>query len=156
LSRLLFGLCVAATLGGVSALASPVDSPRAYCRRVMNDAVTRPIPPALAGAARRALNVRLPNADMQRTGVYRCMRGRVLVCVVGANLNCRKEDLQTRLPAADQYCRANPGAKFIPMYVTGHETAYAWSCSGPRAVSGAPTQPADKQGFASALWATVP
>jgi hypothetical protein len=156
LSRLLFALGLAATFGALPALADAGGSPRAYCARVVNDAVTKPIPPALVGATRRVLNVRLSDADVQRTGVYRCMSGRVLVCVVGANLNCGKADLDIRSPAADQYCRANPGATFIPMFVTGHETAWAWSCSGPHAVAGAPLQPIDAQGFTSGVWATVP
>src|SRR5580698_5364957 len=98
MSRLLLGLSVAAALGAMPALPGSGESPRAYCRSVVNDATTKPIPPVLAAAARRALNVRLSNADMQRTGVYRCMGGGVLVCVVGANLNCGKVDVRTRLP----------------------------------------------------------
>ena len=156
MSPVVFALGVAASAAGLPALASPGESPRPYCRGVVNDAVTRPIPPALAGAARHALNVRMSDADIQRTGVYRCMNGRVLVCVVGANLNCGRANLETRSPGADQYCRDNPGAKFIPMFVTGHDTVYAWSCNGPRAVAGAPTQSVDAQGFASGVWAAVP
>ncbi len=156
MSRLLFALGAIATLWAVSAAAGPGDSPRAHCRDVIDDAVARPIPPVLAGAAGRALNVRMSQEDIQRTGVYRCMRGRVLVCVVGANLNCGKVDLATRSPAADEYCHENPGASFIPMVVTGHDTAYAWSCRGPQAVAGALMQPVDAQGFAGGVWAQVP
>ncbi len=156
MSRLLFALGAVATLWAVSAPAGPGGSPRAYCRGVIDDAVTKPIPPVLAEAAGRALNVRMSAGDIQRTGVYRCMQGRVLVCVVGANLNCGKVDLATRSPAADQYCHENPGASLIPMFVTGHDTAYAWSCRGPQAVAGAPAQPVDAQGFSSDVWARIP
>ncbi len=156
MSRLLFSVGAAVTLCVGPALAGNADSPRAYCRSVGADAITKPIPPGLAGDARRALNVRMSDADIARTGVYRCMGGSVLVCVVGANLNCGKADLNTRSPAADQYCRENPSASFIPMFVTGHDTAYAWSCRGAHAVAGAPTQPVDTQGFESGVWAKIP
>jgi hypothetical protein len=42
---------------------------------------------------------------------WRCMQGKVYVCVVGANLPCgAKADRAKRNSGAEAYCRENPGA----------------------------------------------
>jgi len=87
------------------------------------------------------------------TTVFRCDRGRVLVCTVGANLRCGKANT-SRDPGEGmlQWCRDNPSAEFVPASATGHDTIYAWGCQ-----SGAPRilqQPlhVDARGFVAEFW----
>ncbi len=84
---------------------------------------------------------------------WRCVNGEVWGCTVGANLPCGKIDtsiMPTR--AMNDYCAANPGVGFIPAYVSGHDTAYEWSCDGPSAVAGRRVITVDDRGFAKEYW----
>ena len=65
------------------------------------------------------------------------MDGRVYVCAIGANLRCdAKAERAKRNAGADNYCRENPNATFVPACATGHDTIYAWSCSAGNALPG--------------------
>jgi hypothetical protein len=155
MSRLAFSLGVVAVVSGLSAFALAGETPRDYCRANSNDDTLRPITSQIAGDAGLALNLKMPEADIERTGFYRCMDRQVLVCVTGANLNCGKADTRRVMPAADRYCSTHLGAKFIPMVVTGHATIYSWSCEATRARAGAPMQSVDRRGFIRDLWAPL-
>jgi hypothetical protein len=84
---------------------------------------------------------------------WRCMQGKVYVCVVGANLPCgAKADRAKRNSGAEAYCRENPGAPDVPAFAAGHETIYSWRCAAGKAVRGAPTAELDRRGFRRDLW----
>ena len=153
--RLLFcGLLVASGVaaagGGVSVAAA--EAPAQFCGRIGDDDTLRPLPAGLGDWAGRALNIQAPASQVAATTVFRCAARRVLVCTTGANLDCDKADLRRDLPAANAYCRANPGSTVIPAVVTGHATPFNWSCRGTRAVPGSPAEPLDAHGFKINLW----
>ncbi len=152
-SRTLIGVTASVFVAATDGNARP--APAAYCRAAGSDDTTRPLPRSLAETTRHLLGLTASDDEIAEMGVYRCASHHVLVCVVGANLNCGKADTRRALPAADQYCRANPDARFIPMVVTGHETAFSWSCRGASAVAGKPPRPLDDRGFVASLWKRV-
>lgn len=131
------------------------ETPARYCRRVGTDDTPRPIPGSLVPATRRLFGLDAPDAVVQRTTVSRCVGGTVLVCTIGADLNCGKANTSRTLAPAGRYCRENPDAPFIPAYVTGHDTVYAWRCRGVEAVAGDPTETLDARGFVARLWRPV-
>jgi hypothetical protein len=88
-------------------------------------------------------------------GVVRCVGGRLVGCLVGANLNCGKADMRRSLPGAGAWCRSHPGAADIPMAATGHDTIYAWSCKGRRAVPGKTIMKVDRQGYVADNWKEI-
>jgi hypothetical protein len=79
---------------------------------------------------------------------WRCANGTVLACLYGANIPCGSKAKTSRkpTPAIVDYCRQNPDSDFVPMVVTGHESAVSWAChrSVPVAVRSAAV---DAQGF---------
>jgi hypothetical protein len=80
-------------------------------------------------AAGLDVNGNYPDAMKQMT-IWRCMDKQVYACNFGANLPCdSKADTNNTptQPMAD-FCKATPGADFIPMAVTGHATIYSWHC----------------------------
>lgn len=84
---------------------------------------------------------------------WRCVNGDVWACTVGANLPCGKIDTsKTATDAMNGYCAANPDSPFIPAYVSGHDTAYEWSCDGAKAVAGRQVITVDARGFAQQYW----
>ena len=58
-----------------------------------------------------------------------------------------------RQPISD-YCKQNPGSDFVPMYVTGHDTAVSWACHGstPAVIHSAQI---DAQGYQANYWRKV-
>jgi hypothetical protein len=143
--------CLLVVLAGVW-LAGPA---RAAAVCVGTDDTLRPLPAALVPAAERLFGLHgMKAAEVVRNTVVRCVAGRVWACNYGANLPCGRADLAARLPAADAWCRANPGAGFIPAYVVGHDSVYSWRC-----VAGVPqagTKAAeDGRGFFKAYWREV-
>jgi hypothetical protein len=122
------------------------------CRGGTDDTL-RTIPDALVPTATRLFHLdAMPSEQIKRSTYFRCQARRVLLCTVGANLPCGKGNASRHLPAADEWCAANPGASFIPMYVTGHDTLYNWRCSGKRAaIVGQPLR-LDRRGFIANLW----
>jgi hypothetical protein len=71
-----------------------------------------------------------PMEMFRKTTIWRCMNNQVYACNFGANLPCSsKANIdKTPSPEMDEYCKANQGAEFIPMSVTGHTTIYSWHC----------------------------
>ena len=92
---------------------------------------------------------------MRRGAFVRCASGKLLACLIGANLNCGKADTRRSLPGASEYCRANPGADDIPMFATGHDTIYAWRCAGKRAVAGKALVTVDAHGYDAGNWKEI-
>ncbi|HTI03173.1 MAG TPA: hypothetical protein VL752_19675 [Acidisoma sp.] len=127
------------------------------CASGMTDDTLRPLPPRDAEAARHAfgLGPDMPGALIAQLTVYRCDAGRMLMCTAGANLPCGKADTARQLTAATHWCADNPDADAIPAYVTGHDTAYQWSCQGGKAVPGQ-IAPLDDRGFFESYWKPAP
>ena len=112
-----------------------------------------PVPEALEGKVARTFGV---SVDVVRNGgSVRCANGKLLACLIGANLNCGKADTRRSLRGASEYCRANPGADNIPMFATGHDTIYAWRCTGKRAVAGKALVTVDRQGYDAGNWKEI-
>lgn len=133
--------------------AHAAESPARYCERVGADDTLRPIPASLVPAAKRLFSLEaMPDAVVRRTTVFRCVQGAVLICTSGANLPCGKANTNRALASAGRYCRENPDASGVPMYVTGHDTIYAWRCRGTEAVAGEPVETLDPRGFMARLW----
>ncbi|HWZ64876.1 MAG TPA: hypothetical protein VNX02_17795 [Steroidobacteraceae bacterium] len=139
---------------------SRVEDPFAYCARV-NTIDTplggaSPIPPALAPFLRKTLGLSADAPLTPESSFWRCMDGAVYVCAIGANLRCdAKADRASRNAGADNYCRENPNATFVPAYATGHDTIYAWSCSAGGAVPGNRTIKVDRRGYRADIWHRV-
>jgi hypothetical protein len=94
--------------------------------------------------------------DLVRRGAFvRCAQGKLLVCSVGANLNCDKVNTRRSLPGASEFCRTNPDADNIPMAATGHDTIYAWRCVGRRAVAAKAVVALDPYGYDAGNWKEV-
>ena len=128
------------------------EPPADYCRRVGVDDMPRPIPAALVPAAQRLFGLQAPDDVVRRMTVFRCMGGKVLICATGANLACGKANTDRHLVSAGQYCREHPDAPSIPMFVTGHDTIYAWRCRGTAALASEPVDALDARGFMARLW----
>jgi hypothetical protein len=126
------------------------ETPAHYCARAGNDDQLRPAPGALGPAVARLFS--LAGTDAAANSFYRCSRGRVLVCNVGANLPCGRASLRKRLPVATQWCASHENADAIPMAVTGHDTPYTWRCAGRNARPGAPVARIDRRGFFADYW----
>jgi hypothetical protein len=127
------------------------------CAAGATDDTLRPLPQSEAAAAAQTFGLApdMPAALIAQLTVYRCDDGRMLMCTAGANLPCSKADTAKQLTAATHWCADNPDAAFIPAYVTGHDTAYQWSCHGGRAVPGQAAS-LDDRGFFESYWKSVP
>lgn len=135
---------------GSARLSAADETPQDYCARIGNDDTVRRSPESLAGPIHELFGISGKYA--LETTYYRCAGGHLLLCFVGANLSCSKADTRTSLPAADEWCQANPNSDFIPMVVTGHDTAYAWRCVGKVAEPGEKIGPLDERGFFADNW----
>ena len=129
--------------------------PITYCQAVgtINKPDTRYVGPKLPAWMAKVLHLEPGQGSMME---WRCADSAVLACVYGANIPCgaRADVSQVPTPAITGYCRHNKDASFIPMVVTGHETAVSWACHGKKPVvtSVAPT---DAQGYVSSYWRKV-
>jgi hypothetical protein len=143
------GLCVAAKCG-MSAEARQREAPVQYCARIANDDTLRTPPDSMMAAVQHLFGV---GRDYPRQATYyRCADGNVMLCIVGANLPCGKANTSAALPAAAEWCRANPNADFIPMAVTGHDSIYRWRCVGGVATAGGKASTIDARGFFAEYW----
>ncbi len=146
-----------ASIGVITTLAAALSahaaSPAALCARLGTSDRLRALPVALVPAAVRIFRLgAMPAAQVERSTVFRCFDHRVLLCNEGANLSCGKANGRRDLPAASAWCARHPGSSFIPMYLTGHDTIYAWRCAGARAATGAPRWRVDARGFIASHW----
>ncbi|PPQ28709.1 hypothetical protein [Rhodopila globiformis] len=131
--------------------ASTADRQGAVCRPGQTDDTLRPLPPALVLRARAVFGLAMPDDLIRRATVYRCLDGRTLLCTAGANLVCGKANTRRDLPGVAAWCRDHRDVDSVPMFVTGHDTAYRWRCA-----DGAPlivaTEAVDARGFLSRNW----
>ena len=144
-------------LAGASGESGSDPNMRAYCAKVGNDDVLRPLPHELLDKAGALLTSRpdTPADFTMVSTVARCMDGAVWLCNRGANLICDKADVSRSSPGASEYCRRNPNAGSIPMAATGHATIYSWRCVGSEAAIDRQFDDADSRGFLSANWKRV-
>jgi hypothetical protein len=150
----LAGLSVAASFAVTTV--GHAQNPSQVCRQAGTNDTLRKVPASLGAAVNALFDTRMSPADAARSAFYRCFRGRVLVCTVGANLPCGKANVSRTLPGAMAYCRENPGSMFIPMFATGHNTIFEWRCVGAKAVVVGQTQQLDARGFVQQYWRTLP
>lgn len=160
-------LVVACATQGAAQGAPPVagehyHDPFAYCAAVGTvdapDArYTGPaLPTVIARGLQQAFGVAStePLAPFERGTSWRCMDGAVYACNVGANLPCDAKPVADPQPSDGlrAYCKDDPDADFVPMYVTGHDTLYAWSCAGGAPRRGARTGELDARGYLASIW----
>lgn len=136
--------------------------PFAYCAAVgtidtPDDRYQGPkVPLAVAQGLRRAfgLPATAPIEPFMRGTYFRCMDGKVYACNVGANLPCLEKADVSRTPSAgmSRYCEANPNVEFIPAYVTGRATVFAWRCSQGKAQVVRQVAKPDARGFLANFW----
>lgn len=127
------------------------ESPFQYCSRVGTDDDPGDVPDSLVPAFARAFGERNSSFIKQQSS-FRCYRGRVMGCMVGANLNCGKANDAKTSQGGDEWCRSHPDDRMIPMAATGHSTIYSWRCSGNRAVPAKAFSKVDDRGFEVMNW----
>jgi hypothetical protein len=91
---------------------------------------------------------------IRETTAWRCMDGKVFICMTGANLPCLEKADMSLIPgeAMNDFCKANPDLDYIPAAVTGRSTVYDWKCSGTKPVIVKQVSTPDKQGYLSDIW----
>ncbi len=142
-------------LGAIPALAQTFTEPVTYCRAVgtIDKPSAQYTGPKLPGWMAAKLNLKPDQANLME---WRCAKGAVLACVYGANIPCNAKAVtsQKANPAIVDFCRQNPDSSFVPMVVTGHETAVSWACRGPNPVV-IKVAAVDDQGYVKAYWQQV-
>jgi hypothetical protein len=165
LHRAILALALPVLFGITPALAEPpqdgFENPFRYCTAV--GTLDRPdarwkgpkLPEAITHGL-VTLGLVPPNVppELMRNATWRCMEGKVYVCSYGANLPCDEKADTGRTSSAGmkEFCKGSPSSDFIPAYVTGRATVYAWRCrEGAPEVERALTVP-DAQNFLSNVW----
>lgn len=128
----------------------PAAAADAYCPGDPARSVARKVPAALTPAVAKAFGIDVGQA--REAAYVRCVGARTMVCYVGANLDCGKADTRRSIAGASAFCRQSPGADFVPMAATGHDTIYQWRCVSGRAVAGKIVSPIDAQGYVAGNW----
>ena len=125
----------------------------AYCSAGGRHNAAAPAPASLESAIAGAFQV---SPDVVHGGAYvRCRQGKLIACIVGANLVCGKADARRRLAGASAFCAQNPDAESVPMVATGHATIYDWSCKGTTAGAGKVLMTVDPQGYIADNWKEI-
>jgi hypothetical protein len=146
-----------------TAIAQPgapgTDDPFAYCARVGSVDTPvgggSPVPLTLTPFLRTTLGLSAEAPLVPKNYFWRCMDGAVYVCAIGANQPCdAKADRAKRNSGADNYCRENRDATFVPAYATGHNSIYEWSCSAGAAVPKRAIK-LDRRGYRADIWYRV-
>ena len=136
-------------LGGT---AHAQQQPAQFCRRTGTDDTLRAIPLSLVPRAQAMFGPSMSPDMAQRSTVFRCMRGTVLLCNSGANLPCGKADISRTNRGASAWCKENPNSDFIPMYAVGHDTIYQWRCTEGQAEIVSQQNHVDERGFIARYW----
>lgn len=132
--------------------APAVAAAGSYCPNPLHARPAK-VPADLAAAVAKTFQV--DAGAVRQAAFVRCVGPTLMGCYVGANLNCDKANTRRTLAGATAWCRDNPGAKDIPMAATGHDTIYAWSCAGRRAVAGKAVMAVDPQGYIADNWKEI-
>jgi hypothetical protein len=137
------------------AFAQTYSDPVPYCKAVgtIDKPDARYSGPKLPAWMAKALNMQ---PDQGKLMEWRCAKGAVLACQYGANIPCDSKAVTSQKPtqAIIEYCRQNSGSDFVPMYVTGHDSAVSWACKGtaPAVIHSASV---DAQGYQASYWQKV-
>lgn len=128
-------------LCGLSAVTPAAADPGDLCAKVGDDDHLRPYDPSLRPDFVRAYKALNPKAKgtlgdplLKAQAVYRCMDHKLMACFVGANLPCGKIDKTAANRGAEAFCRANAGNQDVPLYASGHDSAFHFRCENGRAV----------------------
>lgn len=150
LLALAFALCL------VFVLASPGARAASLCAEQAATNAPLPLPLAYVGRVKQAFGLHaISPTEVQKLTVARCMGGHLYACFVGANLPCGPANTSAHLPAATSWCQENPNTDFIPASITGHDSAYNWSCAHGHAQITAPSAPLDADGFLKDYWRKI-
>ncbi|MBV9552421.1 MAG: hypothetical protein JO032_06465 [Alphaproteobacteria bacterium] len=122
------------------------------CRETATDDIVRPIPPMLVLSAKQVFSLRMPDQQVQRSTVFRCVSGRVVMCSLGANLPCGKANFARHLPGAEAWCRDHADADIVPKFATGSASVYSWRCAGRTAKVVEQVDEVDERGFIARYW----
>ncbi len=147
-----FAVALAAASSCCASAGARAEDLGAYCARIGDDDLPKPIPPELVIQAIRLFYLTpVAPEQVEKSTVYRCMRGAVWLCNYGANLSCAKADVSRVSKGAENYCAENPGSAVVPMATTGHDTIYSWECVGknPRITA---SERIDARGFIANQW----
>lgn len=145
-------LAVALTTVAGAAHAGPVDDAVAYCRSTGDDNMINAVPPEILEQAARLLGVTLVPDEKPRA-VWRCMDGKVTVCIAGGARFCGRADTQVvPSPDARKFCHDDPNAVDIPTWATGRDTIFGWRCEGPEPIIVGAVRSVDKRGFVKEYW----
>lgn len=151
--------------GGETSLAAqpPYGDPFAYCAAVGTmdepETDTRYTGPEMPDSVIRAMIRRgIVTADapreFQTNAIWRCMKGRVWVCHVGANIPCgEKADASTQPnEGMKAFCRTDPSSDIIPAYAAGRSTIYQWRCRAGKPERGRQIFQVDPRGYQTDFW----
>jgi hypothetical protein len=128
------------------------ENPFQYCRRVGTDDDPGDVPASLAPAFAQVFGTTMTPTEIKHNSSFRCYSGKVMGCMVGANLNCGKAETSKTSRGGDEWCRSHPNDVMIPMAATGHATIFSWRCSGDRAVPAKVISRVDARGFEVINW----
>jgi len=135
------------------AAAQTIDAPDArYTGPAMPDALAAGLQRAITGKAET------PSPAITGNSFWRCMGGKVYACTVGANLPCQSKANTSATPteAMTGFCKEQPNADAIPMYITGHETIYEWLCKDGTPQVSKQIAEVDAGGFIKGIWYEIP
>jgi hypothetical protein len=95
-----------------------------------------------------------PSDMWKKATIWRCMNKQVYACNFGANLPCdsKANTSQTPTQAMADFCKENQNSDFIPMAVTGHDTIFAWKCSGDQPQVDKQVSQVDEAGYIKEIW----
>jgi len=136
--------------------------PAETCAKIGNDDTVRAYQRSLRQGFMRAFKALFPDAKggvsdplFRDQAAFRCMDGKLYACFTGANLPCGKISTVRENAAVERYCAAAGTTDFVPLYVSGHDSAYSYRCEGGHAAVSAEQWTLDKRGFAAKLWAPM-
>lgn len=146
--------CAAALLAsaGGHAHAGGAAEAVAYCNANANDNRISAIPDELLAPAAKLLGIDLSAGEKVR-GLWRCMDGKVMLCIPGGPRYCGRADTQVMpSPEARSFCNKNPSAVELPLSATGRDTIFGWRCEGPEPIVVRAVRTVDPRGFVKEYW----
>jgi hypothetical protein len=160
---LLLSALAALALTSLPRAAAANDDLPALCASLGSDDALRDYQPSLRGGTVKAFRAMFPGAKMppddavlQAQARFRCMNGKAYICFAGANLPCGKLNTSRQNEGAENFCRSEPEADFVPMSATGHDSVYSYRCHDGKAEVLRATYELDERGFAKSLWMALP
>ncbi|MBV9589724.1 MAG: hypothetical protein JO310_09000, partial [Hyphomicrobiales bacterium] len=69
---------------------------------------------------------------------------------------CGRLNTSRQNEGAENFCRTDPEADFVPLVATGHDSIYAYRCHDGKAEILRVSYELDERGFAKSLWMVLP